>query len=153
MLTNPLNRNRAVPLTYDQFRYAFANAVGEDEAKELYETYGVPAPGAPLFQAAAANLNPWTEVKVDTENPRPRAAADHLGREGPHRPVGDRQRRVQAAEGNPGVTEIVEIPGRGHALPSTAAGARSPTPRSRSSSASLEACPRAHRARSRSRRC
>ena len=48
---------------------AFANAVSEDEAKELYETYAVPAPGAPLFQAATANLNPWTEAKVDTKNP------------------------------------------------------------------------------------
>ena len=69
MLGNPANRNRAVPLTYDQFRFAFANAVGEDEAKELYETFAVPASGAPLFQAATANLNPWTEAKVDTENP------------------------------------------------------------------------------------
>src|ERR1700729_1605146 len=68
-LKNPLNRGRAVPLTYEQFRYAFANAVSEDEAKELYDEFAVPAPGAPLFQAAAANLNPWTEVKVDTENP------------------------------------------------------------------------------------
>src|SRR5438094_3509187 len=28
-----------------------------------------PPPGKPLFQAAAANLNPWTEAKVDTRNP------------------------------------------------------------------------------------
>jgi non-heme chloroperoxidase len=69
VLRNPANRNRAVPLTYDQFRYAFANAVSEDEAKELYETYSVPGSGAPLFQAASANSNPWTEAKVDTENP------------------------------------------------------------------------------------
>ena len=63
MLGNPRNRHRAVPLTFDQFRYAFANAVREDEANELYETFAVPAPGAPLFQAATANLNPWTEVR------------------------------------------------------------------------------------------
>ena len=69
VLRNPANRNRAVPLTYDQFRYGFANAVSEDEAKALYEEFAVPAPGAPLFQAATANLNPWTEAKVDTENP------------------------------------------------------------------------------------
>ena len=69
VLGNPPNRNRAVPLTYDQFRYGFANAVSEEEAKELYETYAVPAAGAPLFQAATANLNPWTEAKVDSENP------------------------------------------------------------------------------------
>ena len=69
VLSNPANRNRAVPLTFQQFRFGFANAVDEDEARELYETYAVPASGAPLFQAATANLNPWTEVKVDTENP------------------------------------------------------------------------------------
>ena len=98
VLGNPANRHRAVPLTYDQFRYAFANAVSEDEAKQLYETYAVPAAGAPLFQAATANLNPWTEAKVDTENPEPGPAADHLRREGPHGAAGDRERVVQEAE-------------------------------------------------------
>ena len=66
VLGNPANRSRAVPLTYEQFRFAFANAVSEDEAKELYNTYAVAAPGAPLFQAATANLNPWTEAKMDS---------------------------------------------------------------------------------------
>jgi len=69
VLLNPRNVGRAVPLTYDQFRYAFANAVTENEARELYDTYAVPAPGQPLFQAAFANFNPWTEAKVDTKNP------------------------------------------------------------------------------------
>src|ERR1700704_272893 len=58
VLHNPLNWNRAVPLTFEQFRYGFANAVSEDEAKELYEKFSVPTSGAPLFQAASANLNP-----------------------------------------------------------------------------------------------
>jgi hypothetical protein len=62
VLHNPLNWNRAVPLTFEQFRYGFANAVSEDEAKELYENFAVPTSGAPLFQAATANLNPWTEA-------------------------------------------------------------------------------------------
>ena len=61
-------------------------------------TYAVPASGAPLFQAATANLNPWTEAKVDTQEPRPRAAADRLRREGQHRAVGHRQRLLQEAE-------------------------------------------------------
>jgi non-heme chloroperoxidase len=69
VLGNPANRHRAVPLTYEQFRYAFANAVSEEEAEELYDTFAVPASGASLLQAATANLNPWTEAKVDTENP------------------------------------------------------------------------------------
>ena len=68
MLSNPATRNRAVPLTYEQFRFAFANAVSEDEAKELYVHFAVRASGVPLFQAATANLNPWTEAKVDTKS-------------------------------------------------------------------------------------
>src|SRR5437870_716820 len=48
VLTNPLNYNRSVPLTFEQFRFAFANAVEEGEAHELYEKYAVPASGAPL---------------------------------------------------------------------------------------------------------
>src|SRR6476646_2463316 len=47
VLGNPANRARAVPLTYEQFRYAFANAVNETEAMELYNTYAVPGSGAP----------------------------------------------------------------------------------------------------------
>src|SRR5258706_1473586 len=62
VLRNPCNRNRAVPLTFDQFRYAFANAVSEEQAQRLYEEFAVPAAGKPIFQAASANLNPWTEV-------------------------------------------------------------------------------------------
>jgi hypothetical protein len=50
----------ALPLPYEQSRYGFANAVSEDEAKQLYATFAVPASGAPLFQAATANLNPRT---------------------------------------------------------------------------------------------
>ncbi len=69
VLGNPANRNRAVPLTYEQFRYAFGNAVSEGESQVLYEQFTVPASGRPLFQAAAENLNPWTEAKVDTTTP------------------------------------------------------------------------------------
>src|SRR5256885_133426 len=49
VLRNPRNRHRAVALTYDQFRYAFANVVSEEEAKQLHEAYAVPGSGVPLF--------------------------------------------------------------------------------------------------------
>jgi non-heme chloroperoxidase len=55
-------------LTYEQFRYSFANAISENEARRLYEAYPVPGSGIPLFQAATANINPFTEIKVDTTN-------------------------------------------------------------------------------------
>src|SRR5205814_7620285 len=48
VLSNPLNFNRAVPLTYEEFRFAFANAVDEQEAHELYKTFSVPGSGVPL---------------------------------------------------------------------------------------------------------
>jgi non-heme chloroperoxidase len=116
VLGNPANRNRAVPLTYDQFRFAFANAVGEDEAKELYETYAVPASGAPLFQAATANVNPWTEAKVDTKNPERGPLLIISGEKDHTVPWAIANASYKRQQHNPGVTEIVEIPNRGHAL-------------------------------------
>ena len=115
-LSNPANVNRAVSLSSAQFRFAFANAVDADEAKNLYEKYAVPAPGKPLFQAAFANINPRTEVRVDTMNPD----------RGPMLLIsGDRDNTVPWAivsasyklqKRNPGTTEVARIPNRGHSL-------------------------------------
>jgi non-heme chloroperoxidase len=116
VLGNPRNRHRAVPLTYDQFRYAFANAVSEDEAKQLFETYAVPASGAPLFQAATANLNPWTEAKVDTENPDRGPMLIISGEKDHTVPHSLSEAAYKRQSRNAAVTEFVEIPGRGHAL-------------------------------------
>ena len=116
VLGNPANRERAVPLTYDQFRYAFANAVSEDEAKQLYEDFAVPASGKPLFQAAAANLNPWTEAKVDTKNPDRGPLLIISGEKDHTIPWAIANASFQQQQDNPGVTEITEMKGRGHAL-------------------------------------
>ena len=116
VLGNPANRNRAVPLTYEQFRFAFANAVAEDEAKALYDTYAVPASGVPLFQAAAANLNPWTEAKVDTKTPERGPLLIISGEKDNTVPWAIANASFKRQRRNDGVTEIVEIPGRGHAL-------------------------------------
>jgi len=116
VLSNPANRHRAVPLTYEQFRYSFANAVDEDQARRLYDTFAVPAPGAPLWQAAAANFNPRTEDKVDTRNPG-RGPMLVVSGENDHTvPHVLANAAYQHQLKNPGVTEFVEIPGRGHAL-------------------------------------
>jgi pimeloyl-ACP methyl ester carboxylesterase len=116
VLGNPANRSRAVPLTYEQFRYGFANAVSEDEAKQLYETYAVPTSGKPLFQAAAANLNPWTEAKVDTRNPDRGPLLIISGEKDHTVPWAIAHASYKRQEDNDGVTEIVEIKNRGHAL-------------------------------------
>jgi non-heme chloroperoxidase len=115
-LGNPANRHRAVPLTFDQFRYAFANTVAEEEAKQLFEAYAVPAPGLPLFQAAAANLNPWTEVKVDTDNPGRGPLLIISGEKDHTVPPVIANASYKHQVHNEGITEIVEMPGRGHAL-------------------------------------
>lgn len=116
VLGNPLNRHRAIPLTFEQFRFAFANAVSDDEATDLFETFAVPAPGAPLFQAAAANLNPWTEAKVDTENPD-RGPMLIISGEMDHTvPRALSEAAFKRQQRNEGVTEFIEVPNRGHAL-------------------------------------
>jgi non-heme chloroperoxidase len=116
VLGNPANRHRAIPLTYEQFRYAFANAVVDEEARQLYDTYAVPASGAPLFQAATANLNPWSQAKVDSANPA-RGPLLVVSGERDHtvpRSISDATFNKQRH--NDGITEFVEMPGRGHSL-------------------------------------
>src|SRR4051794_12047874 len=115
-LRNPANWNRAVPLTYDQFRYSFGNAVTESEAKELYESYSVPGPGEPLFQAAAANFNPWSEAKVKTKR-SDRGPMLIISGDVDHTvPWAIANAAYKKQKRNEGVTEIVKIVGRGHAL-------------------------------------
>ena len=115
-LRNPANWNRAVPLTYEQFRYSFANAVGEDEAKELYLGYSVPGAGEPLFQAAAANINPWSEAKVDTENPERGPMLVISADSDQTVPWAIANASYHREKRNEGTTEIVQMPNRGHAL-------------------------------------
>jgi non-heme chloroperoxidase len=116
VLRNPANRRRAVPLTYEQFRYGFANALGDDEAKSLYDEFAVPGSGEPVFQAAAANLNPWTEAKVDSKNPD-RGPLLIISGELDHTvPWAVANASYKREKRNPAVTEIVEIKGRGHSL-------------------------------------
>jgi non-heme chloroperoxidase len=116
VLGNPANRNRAVPLTYEQFRFGFANAVGEEEAKELYSTFAVPASGLPLFQAATANLNPWTEAKVNSKNPERGPLLIINGEKDNTVPLAVAKASFKKQKRNEGVTEFAEIANRGHAL-------------------------------------
>jgi len=116
ILRNPLNRGRAITLTFDQFKYGWANALDEEEARRLYDTYHVAAPGVALIQMANANLNPFTEAKVDTKNPERgplliiEGDDDHTVHPAIAKAAYKRQKR------NEGVTELKTIPNRGHAL-------------------------------------
>jgi non-heme chloroperoxidase len=116
VIGNPANYRRAVTLTYEQFRFAFANAVSEREAKQLYQDHAVAASGVPLFHAATANFNPFTEAKVDTRatgrGPMLLISGekDHLVPWAMTKASYKKQKRNQA------VTAIQEIPDRGHSL-------------------------------------
>ena len=115
-LRNPANWNRAVPLTFEQFRYSFANLLDEDEAKELYLGYSVPGPGEVLFQAASANVNPWTEDKADTKNPERGPMLIITADSDQTVPYAMANAAYKQERRNPGVTEIVKFENRGHSL-------------------------------------
>ena len=116
VLSNPANRHRAVTLTFDQFRYGFGNAVPEEEAKKLYETYHVAGAGVPVFQVAFENFNPRSELKADNKaaNRGPMLViSGELDNQVPHA-ISHATYKRQAK--NKDVTEFVEIAGRGHSL-------------------------------------
>ena len=113
---NPSYRGRAITLTFDQFKYGWANALDEDEAKHLYDTYHVAGSGIALAQMADSNLNPWTESKVDTKNPD-RGPLLILDGEKDHTvPWAIANASYKRQKRNPSVTEIKKMPNRGHSL-------------------------------------
>jgi pimeloyl-ACP methyl ester carboxylesterase len=116
VLRNPLNRGRAVALTLDQFKYGWANALGDEEAKQLYETYHVAAPGVALMQMANANFNPWTEAKLDPKNPDRGPLLIIDGEKDHIVPWAIANASYKRQRQNEAVTEIVKIPNRGHSL-------------------------------------
>ena len=114
VLGNPLNYKKAISLTFDQFRYGFANTVPEKEARELYDRWTIPAPARPLFQAAMATFA-GSETKVNTANTT----------RGPLLITGGEQDHIappifgqaSAKKYNPSViTEFKLFEGRGHSL-------------------------------------
>jgi non-heme chloroperoxidase len=116
VLGNPANYKRSVMLTEKQFRYGFANAVSEAEARKLYAEYPVPGSGIPLFQAASANFNPRTEASVDTKNPERGPLLIISGEKDHTVPWAIANASYKRQKKNPNPTEIIEIKGRGHSL-------------------------------------
>lgn len=113
---NPANRHRAVSLSAEQFRFAFGNAIAETESDALYGRWTIPAPGKPLFEAAAANFNPHSAAKVDTGNALRgplllmTGGKDHTVPEAVTRATLKQYRHSDA------VTDITDFPGKGHSL-------------------------------------
>jgi pimeloyl-ACP methyl ester carboxylesterase len=116
VLKNPANRGKAVTLTFDQFKYGWANALSDEEAKQLYDTYHVAGSGIALNQMANANLNPATEAKADTKNPDRGPLLIIDGEKDHTVPWAIANASYKKQKRNPGVTEIVKMPNRGHSL-------------------------------------
>lgn len=116
VLLNPANNSRAVKLTFEEFRFGFANVVSEEEARQLYTEFHVPGAGAPLFQAATANLNPWTEAQVDSENPQRGPLLIISGEKDNTVPWAIANASFKQQQKNAATTEIKEMKDRGHSL-------------------------------------
>ncbi|MEU8242832.1 alpha/beta fold hydrolase [Actinoplanes missouriensis] len=113
---NPGNRHRAVSLTAEQFRYAFGNAVTAEESQRLFDAWTIPAPGKPLFEAAAANFDPHSPAAVNTRNEMRgpllliTGGRDHTVPESVTRATLKQYRHSEA------VTDILDFPDRAHSL-------------------------------------
>ncbi len=113
---NPTNRHKAVSLTPEQFRFAFGNAISEQESNDLFERWTIPAPGRPLFEAAAANFAPHSPAEVETANELRgpllliTGGKDHTVPESVTRATLKQYRHSQA------VTDLLEFPDRAHSL-------------------------------------
>jgi pimeloyl-ACP methyl ester carboxylesterase len=113
---NPANKHRSVMLTAEQFRYSFGNALSEEESQELYDRWVVPAPGRPLFEAAAANVSPHSPAEVDTDNADRGPLLLIAGGQDHTVPEAITKSTLKQYRNSPAVTDLVEFPDRGHSL-------------------------------------
>jgi pimeloyl-ACP methyl ester carboxylesterase len=113
---NPANLHRSVMLTAEQFRYSFANALTEQESHELYQKWVVPAPGRPLFEAAAANFSLHSPAKVDTRNPGRGPLLLIMGGQDHTVPETITKSTLKQYRYSPAATELLEFADRGHSL-------------------------------------
>jgi pimeloyl-ACP methyl ester carboxylesterase len=113
---NPANKHKAVSLTAEQFRYSFGNAVSEEESSALYERWAIPAPGKPLFEAAAANFSLHSPAKVNTANERRGPLLLIMGGRDHTVPEAITKATVKQYRHSSAVTELEEFSDRGHSL-------------------------------------
>jgi pimeloyl-ACP methyl ester carboxylesterase len=113
---NPANKHRAVSLTAEQFRFAFGNAVPAEESDALFERWAIPAPGKPLFEAAAANFNPHSPAKVATDNAGRGPLLLIMGGQDHTVPEAVTKATLKQYRHSDAVTDLHEFPDRAHSL-------------------------------------
>lgn len=112
---SPANKHKAVSLTVDQFRHSFGNAISETESDAIYEQWTIPAPGKPLFEAAAANFTLHSPDKVNTGNPDRGPLLLVMGKQDRTVPEAITKSTLRQYRGSPAETDLLEFD-RGHSL-------------------------------------
>lgn len=116
VLGNPANRNKAVSLSKREFRFAFGNALSEEESDALYDRWTIPSPARPLFQAAVANFSLHSPAKVNTKNPDRGPLLLVSGTEDHTVPDVVTRSTLKRYRDSTAVTELRQFEGRGHSL-------------------------------------
>ena len=114
VLKNPANDHRAVPLTPEEFHYAFTNTLSDEESLAVYERYAVPGTGRVLFQGAFANFNPHSPAAVDFKNSRRAPLLFIAGGDDHVAPASLNESNLEHYRKSDAITELKEFPGRSH---------------------------------------
>jgi pimeloyl-ACP methyl ester carboxylesterase len=115
-LGNPANLHKAVSLTAKEFRFGFGNELTEEESDKLFETWAIPSPARPLFQAAVANFSVHSEAKVDTGNETRGPLLLISGKQDHTVPDVSTRSTLKQYRDSAAVTELKQFEGRGHSL-------------------------------------
>src|SRR4028118_2110277 len=115
VLRNPANRMKAVGFTPEQFHYAFANTLSEEESQEVYDRYHIPAPGRLVWGGVLANFTPGhqdTYVNFRNEDRAPLLFI--AGGEDNLMPPSFNESNVKHYRHTQAVTDYKEFEGRSH---------------------------------------
>ena len=117
VLKNPANHHRAVPLTWEEWHYAFTNTFDDDRSRELWERYAIPAAGRILWNSVLANFEPGPQdIAVDYKN-EDRAPLLFISGSDDHiMPPKIQQSNAKHYKGKTTVTEVIDFEGP-HLLP------------------------------------
>jgi pimeloyl-ACP methyl ester carboxylesterase len=113
---NPTNKHKAVSLTKEQFRYSFGNALSVEESDALFDRWTIPAPGKPLFEAAAANFSLHSPAAVNTHNDERGPLLLIMGGRDHTVPEAITKSTLKQYKRSLAVTELLEFEDRGHSL-------------------------------------